>query len=686
MINLESEKKYLEDLQNQLLKKIDQLNVKTNEYSTGFYKSMKYLWENRSEMDRMEIFSNQQSINQIVSLGEITVDSLKRIKHLVESPYFARIDFCEDEKDVNKIYIGRFTFKDDNHIFWVYDWRSPIAGMYYEYEIGSAFYDSPAGRIYGEITKKRQYKIKNGVLEYALESSMNINDEILQRELSVTSEKKMKNIIATIQKEQNRIIRNEHTGTLVIQGVAGSGKTSIALHRVAFLLYRYKGAIKAENIVILSPNKVFANYISDVLPELGEQPIVQLGIEEIAKELLTEDISFQESVDKKSEINKDIDLIKRDEFKSTMKFLQLLDDYLTYADGAYFQAKDYCYGKYRIDKEFMKRFFINRRNKSVKERLQELSEEISVRIKEMDVIEHKGPSSKTVFKRIQLMYKFSNSTQLYEDFYSYIHQPEMVKMQRLENADVFPLIYIKLYFEGIERDNTIQHLVIDEMQDYTPIHYAVINRIYPCQKTILGDLGQNINPFSTITIDDFRLLYPGMSYFEISKSYRSSYEIIQFAKTLNKWQKIEPIPRHGEKVKIIECDNKEKQNLRIMYEIEKFNTSTLVSLGIICKDQIHAEAFYKTISGKFVANLLNSDSTQYSEGITISTVLMAKGLEFDQVIVPDVDNVNYCSEYDRNLLYVSCTRAMHALTITFTGSLSELINTEEIEYQSDIIV
>lgn len=680
MINLESEKKYLMDLQSQLLKKINQLNTKINEHSTGFYKSMRYLWENRSEMDRMEIFSNQQSINQIVSSGEITVDSLNRIKHLADSPYFGRIDFCEDdEEDVNKIYIGRYTFKDDNHVFWVYDWRSPIAGMYYEYEIGSAFYDSPNGRIYGEITKKRQYKIKKGVLEYALESSMNINDEILQRELSVTSEKKMKNIISTIQKEQNRIIRNEHIGTSVIQGVAGSGKTSIALHRVAFLLYKYKGAIKAENIVILSPNKVFANYISDVLPELGEQPIVQLGIEEIAKEILTEDTPFREGIENKNEIIRDIDLIKRDEFKSTMKFLKLLDTYLAYADVAYFEAKDYCYGKYSIDKEFIQKNFINRKNKSVKERLQELSEEISARIKEMDVIEHMGPSPKTVFKRIQLMYKFSNPTQLYEDFYSYIHHPEMVKMHSLENTDIFPFIYIKIYFEGIECDNTTQHLVIDEMQDYTPIQYAVINKIYPCHKTILGDLGQNINPFSTITIDDFRLLYPGMQYFELLKSYRSSYEIIQFAKTLNKWQKIEPIPRHGEKVKILECDNKEKQNFHIMYEIEKFHNSTLASLGIICKDQIQAEEFYKTVSSKYAANWLNSDSTQYSEGITISTIMMAKGLEFDQVIVPDVDNVNYCSEYDRNLLYISCTRAMHALIITFTGSLSELINIEEIE-------
>jgi len=206
-INLSEEKKYLSELQNTLLKELSKLKEGTEKHSSEFYQSMKYLWENRSDMDAMEIFSNEQSINQIVRSGEFTAEQLNKIEKMLESPYFARIDFiCNGEDSPMEVYIGRFSFIDGDHFFWVYDWRSPISSIYYDYEIGPASYEAPLGAINGELTTKRQYKIRNGNLEYALESNMNINDEILQRELSNNSDQKMKNILATIQKEQNKII------------------------------------------------------------------------------------------------------------------------------------------------------------------------------------------------------------------------------------------------------------------------------------------------------------------------------------------------------------------------------------------------------------------------------------------------------------------------------------------------
>ncbi len=248
------------------------------------YTDMKrYMTEHRGEIDPHEMFQNEMGLKRLDKTGAFAVDARERIAKLKDSPYFARIDFRPDAADgADVFYIGRFSFSRGGELL-VSDWRAPVASMFYDYETGPAGYVAPMGRIDGELIRKRQFKIKNGVMEYALESSVNIQDDILQQELSHTSDEKMKSIIATIQKEQNVIIRNEKAGTLIIQGVAGSGKTSIALHRIAFLLYRYKDRLMAKNVTILSPNKVFGDYISNVLPELGEEPIYEISLADIAE-------------------------------------------------------------------------------------------------------------------------------------------------------------------------------------------------------------------------------------------------------------------------------------------------------------------------------------------------------------------------------------------------------------------
>ncbi|VIG68634.1 helicase, UvrD family [Clostridioides difficile] len=256
-----------------------------------------YMVKNRGEIDPHEMFQNEQGLKQIDNYGAFMVKVRDKIDKIKDSPYFARIDFrLKDMDDESKYYIGRFAFDYEDELI-ILDWRSPIASMFYDYEIGKAGYDAPIGWVDGEITRKRQFKIKNGKLEYALESSINIQDDILQKELSHTSDEKMKSIISTIQKEQNQIIRNDKAHTLIIQGVAGSGKTSIALHRIAFLLYRFKDKISANNVIILSPNKVFGDYISNVLPELGEEPLCELSFENIAEVQLDRVINFESEKD-----------------------------------------------------------------------------------------------------------------------------------------------------------------------------------------------------------------------------------------------------------------------------------------------------------------------------------------------------------------------------------------------------
>lgn len=238
----------------------------------------KYMAEYRNEMDSHEKLQNERILNQTDRTGVFAVKLFEKMEKLKESPYFVRIDFVPDgEKEADTFYIGRFGFSYDNEKM-IYDWRAPVSGMFYDFSLGRAGFKAPVGWIEGELTRKRQFKIHNGIMEYAIESSDHVQDEVLQKELAHTSDEKMKSIISTIQKEQNRIIRNEKADTLLIQGVAGSGKTSIALHRIAFLLYRFKNQITAEDVTILSPNKVFADYISGVIPELGEEPVCEQSL------------------------------------------------------------------------------------------------------------------------------------------------------------------------------------------------------------------------------------------------------------------------------------------------------------------------------------------------------------------------------------------------------------------------
>ena len=320
------------------------------------YMDMKrYMADYRGEIDPHEMFQNQLGLRQIDGSGAFAVTVRDKIAKLKESPYFARIDFrTEPSDEVDTHYIGRFAFNHDNRLL-ISDWRSPLASMFYDYEVGPATYAAPVGEICGELTRKRQVKIKNGVMEYALESTVNIQDDVLPQELSQTSDEKMKSIIATIQREQNQIIRDEKSGTLIIQGVAGSGKTSIALHRIAFLLYRFKDRLSASNVTILSPNKVFGDYISSVLPELGEEPIFGIGFEDIARIQLEDVIGFEP--DKDSFAATDAAWVARTQFKAPLAFVRMMDDFIARMPDVVFEPVDYAYGRFTATADYLRTRF-----------------------------------------------------------------------------------------------------------------------------------------------------------------------------------------------------------------------------------------------------------------------------------------------------------------------------------------
>lgn len=634
-----------------------------------------YMVKNRGEIDPHEMFQNEQGLKQIDNYGAFMVKVRDKINKIKDSPYFARIDFrLKDMDDESKYYIGRFAFDYEDELI-ILDWRSPIASMFYDYEIGKAGYDAPIGWVDGEITRKRQFKIKNGKLEYALESSINIQDDILQKELSHTSDEKMKSIISTIQKEQNQIIRNDKAHTLIIQGVAGSGKTSIALHRIAFLLYRFKDKISANNVIILSPNKVFGDYISNVLPELGEEPLCELSFENIAEVQLDRVINFESEKDP-LEIN-DAKWVERVRFKSTFDFVKLIDDYIKQMPNKIFIPKEYTFGSFTAKSDWIQSRFEAYNRYPVKKRLEKVAEDIHYKFESDNIMEEDLPKLKSILKSLNGMLTIKNTLTLYKDFFKQMNLSNMFVMatkKTLEWSDVYPFIYIHAAYEGIQEDKIIRHVVIDEMQDYTPIQYAVINLLFKCKKTILGDFGQLVNPNHTHTLDDMRQLYNEGELVTLNKSYRSTFEIINFAKKVQDVSSLEPIERHGEEPALVKCTNKQDEVSKIKIEIEEFKKSDNATLGIILKTDSDAEVIYNALKQEYSVNLISSESSSFTKGVSITSIKMSKGLEFDEVIIPSVNSKTYYSDYDRSLLYIACTRAMHKLKLTYTGELTQLID------------
>lgn len=640
----------------------------------------RYMAEYRGEIDPHEMFQNELLLKQTDQTGAFALGIRNKIAKLKESPYFARIDFQSNDSEIpSSFYIGRFAFSHENKSL-IFDWRAPIASMFYDYEIGPSGYDAPIGRIHGEMTRKRQFKIKNGVMVYALESSAHVPDDILQKELSHTSDEKMKSIIATIQKEQNKIIRNEKSGTLIIQGVAGSGKTSIALHRIAFLLYRFKHRLNARNITILSPNKVFGDYISNVIPELGEEPIYELGFSDIAEIQLDGTARFES--DKDPLEDQDQKWVERVRFKSTLEFVGLMDKYIANLPDRIFIPADYTFDRFTAEGEWIWKRFCAYGKYPIKKRLSMISDDIYNRFQTDNIMQDDLPGIRTILKSLSAMLLMKNTLALYKDYYKVIGIPHMFVMpakKTLEWADVFPFLYLHAAFEGIKESGITKHLVIDEMQDYTPIQYAVINQLFSCQKTILGDFGQFLMPYHSHTLEDLQKIYEGAEFVKLRKSYRSTYEIMNFAMGIQNTASLEAMERHGEKPALLVCKNEQEEIKHLKKMIHNFQMGENASLGIILKTNKDAKVLYDLLSGDYKLNLLSPDSGYFTGGVSITSVQMAKGLEFDEVILLHADRQTYSNDYDRSLLYIACTRAMHRLTLICTGELSPLIAQKEQE-------
>lgn len=674
------EKKYLSALLKKADLKLAEINHVIQLKSDEIAEMNKHMEEYKRDMDHLEKNAMRETIYNYTLQGEHTVENKKRLIRLKDTAYFGRIDFHESKtKALKNIYVGVHNFQDtESNRNLVFDWRAPISSLFYDFELGEGNYETQAGVIHGNISLKRQFRIRKGEMQYMLDTDLTIHDEVLQKELNQASDAKMKNIVATIQKEQNAIIRNEEARHLIIQGVAGSGKTSIALHRIAFLLYRFKDNITSDDILIISPNKVFASYISNVLPELGEETVAETTMEEIANDLLDYQVNFQSFFEQVAELleKTDATLIERIRFKSANETLKKIDEYISYLENEGFNVTDIFVKGKPVPAWFIRESFEKYKRLPLLKRFNEVVREIVENVYRHYKIEVQYKDRTDLHNVIRKMFPSYNPRILYRGFYEWLGKPELLKTRKgntYEWSDVFVFIYLKYRLEGLRANSKVKHLVIDEMQDYSAIQYRVLNQLYPCRKTILGDINQSINPFSSSDLATIEKVFGGATSMTMLKSYRSTYEITEFTKRISPNIEVEAIERHGEEPQIIGCKNAEAEIKQIESLIKQFENSEYNSLGIICKTQTLADSLYQLLKVNFKLNLLNALSVAFGSGVVITTAHLAKGLEFDEVIIPFCTDKNYHTEPDKQILYVACTRGMHKLFITHTGKLSPLI-------------
>ena len=627
------------------------------------------------------------------------------LEKMIKSPYFARIDFkFDDEEEFEKIYIGRSSLRKNSYQeMYVYDWRSPIASVFYRFMTGEAFYDAPCGRVTGELNLKRQYEIKNGTLEYFFDSDVQIVDEFLRQLLSQNTTAKMKAIVETIQHEQDVVIRDMENDLLMVQGVAGSGKTSIALHRAAYLMYQgLQTKLSANNIMIISPNSIFEQYISNVLPELGEDNVISSVFEDILSELLNgRKIQSRNDFLENLIVNSKYKEISRNsiEFKTSSFFREILDQFLIDIPRQWIEFEDVYYeGKCVVSGQILKDKILGRPETPLGIKLEQLEDYILEQIfgtgKGRGHKEEKNLIKQEIQKFIKIdiveLYKILFSNEAY--FYSLLqnsnpsqnikniwkYTKENLEADSLYYDDAIAIAYLYLKIYGTNKYKNIKQVVIDEAQDYYPLQYEIFNLVFSNAKfTILGDMKQTLAKKEDISFYEQIqkiLNKKKSSLIMLDKSFRCTNEILNFSlKFIEQSSQIKSFNRNGDSPKVYIADNSEIFIDEIVKEIKLCQEKGFQSICLICKTEKNSTYLFNKIKHKLDIQLIKNGSASDLQGVFILPVYMSKGLEFDTVLICDADSQNYHDEDDKNLLYVACTRALHKLSLFCENEVSPLI-------------
>lgn len=664
---IKKEEKYLENCINIIKDYLSELGQELYEKEEKIQEFKKYIWDNKSSLDPEEL-KNLMSDNDLeVYLALEKGKYFQKLFKIQNSPYFGSIIFEEENELPKIIYLGITHLEDKNKNYLIYDWRAPISSLFYDYEVGECSYKAPEKVIKGNLKRKRQYKIENAKIKHIFDNNINIDDSLLQEVLSNDGSEKMKNIVNTIQQEQNKIIRNVEDKSLIVQGIAGSGKTSVALHRIAFLLYKIEN-LSSKNVLIFSPNNIFSEYISNVLPELGEDNPSETTyanfLESCIKEYKTIE-TFTEFIARYYKYQENnYDLVK---YKQSDEIIKDIEDYVLYL------IKNI---------KFTKNIEIDIFNEVTKEQLKELFErydrfplftritEISKKLSE-NYARGKLTLARSINKKIlESMNIEKNYKKIYYNFYkskfckiklSDNEIRKFVNKNKINYEDAIIFSYIKGLLEGFNYNNMIKEIVVDEAQDYTLLQYKILSKIFKKSSfSILGDVNQTINPYYKYeSLEQIKEVLDKTKYLELTKTYRSSKEIIEYTNKILNLKFVSAIRKDNNKPVLFRKETNLKKQL--LNDIN-YLKNEYKSVAIITKDDEEANEIYNLLKDNINIGKITINEEIFRKDLIVVPSYMAKGLEFDSVIVYNKIN-NIYKENEKYLYYVACTRAQHELII-----------------------
>lgn len=664
---------FLKEITDCLQQKIKELDEDLSAGQQEIKNMHEYYWENYTEMDEYgyENYDNQQALLHQAHANEEKLSKRKRLTKMLESPFFGRVDFRydgEEESETFYIGIGNFAPRAGMRPL-IYDWRAPVSGLFYDYDRGPAAYDAPGGRMEGEITSKWQYKIKNGHMIYSFESDTKIDDEILKQELGSGGDVQLKNIVRTIQKEQNAIIRNTEDRILAIQGAAGSGKTSVALHRIAYLLYHDRENLKAANILILSPNNAFSDYISHILPELGEEHIQEMSFDLFAykelKEVANDCEDRYDYLEKKMKFQ-DSEWEIRFKEKQSASFIGQMEGFLAMLEEDLVNIRSFTFkGFHKTEEEIIHLFYYKFQTVPLLARMDAVMEYL---IDEYETLRGKNISEEDMEALRETFQKMYVTTDLYE-IYGWLLKdcgyPELsnaeYERRKLEYEDVFPMLYLKYRLKGSRKHKNIKHLVIDEMQDYSYLQYSILSMLFHCRMTILGDRAQTMDSeCQDVTKFLPKIFGRKIRKIVMNKSYRNTLEIAEYAERIRGGEGLELFQRHGKEVEefhglsMVEMlENIEKQ--------VKSSNAQYETAAVITMNESDAYDIYRLLKNRQLpVSYMDRDTSVFKKGMTVTTFYLAKGLEFDQVFAVLGRETNPLYKQAK---YISATRALHELYV-----------------------
>ncbi|WP_339224665.1 RNA polymerase recycling motor HelD [Paenibacillus sp. FSL H8-0332] len=680
--------------------------------------------------------------------------SLKKYKKLVVSPYFGRIDFSEaGDAAADTIYLGIGSLMEDNGTFLIYDWRAPISSLYYDGAPGPASYATPGGQITGTMELKRQFVIDNGEIEVMFDTGVTIGDELLQQVLSHSADDRMKSIVATIQKEQNAVIRNDRSRMLVVQGAAGSGKTSAALQRVAYLLYKYREVLQADQMLLFSPNPLFNSYVSTVLPELGEENMQQTTFQmylehRLGQEFQLEDVFSQtESLLNAPDGEEAFTRREGIAYKSSVAFLSAIRQYVNLLEHEGMLFKPLMFqGKAVASKEEMEHQFysydpgIKLANRielmtgwllkkiaafGVEERSAAWVDEqielmdnsdyqraynqmrrkggghndsfddydaerillaryvVSQRLKPL-----RGWTKRGRFVDVKALYsRLFEGRELIESLDTRQPLPEAwdeicaqtlaaIRSNELAYEDATPFLYLKELSQGFRTNTLIRHVIVDEVQDYSPFQLEFMRRLFPRAKmTVLGDLNQAIYAQGEVLGDLAGLVSiygeENTEVISLTRSYRSTYEIVEFTRAMIPGgEKIVPFHRRGEEPLLTLVDSEADLLSSVEQDVLKLHAEGYHYVAVICKTAEESAQVHRELEKRLPVRLVTKETPNFQKGTLVLPAYLAKGVEFDAVIIYNGSAEKYGREHERKLFYTACTRAMHLLHIYSLGEPS----------------